>query len=188
MDAVHHTTSLLKRMEAGDADAAGELLPLVYGELRGLALGYMAGERMEHTLQPTALIHEAWMRMVADKNPDFANRAHFVGVAARAMRRILIDHARKRKALKRGSGAQRLPFDDALDAFEERAPDLLALESALERLETMDPELARIVELRFFAGATNEETAQSLDVSTRTVERGWKTAQAFLRAEIGEAS
>jgi RNA polymerase sigma factor (TIGR02999 family) len=104
------------------------------------------------------------------------------------MRRILIDHARRRKAQKRGDGARRLPIDDALDAFEERAPDLVALGVALERLERMDAELARIVELRFFAGATNEEIARALDVSTRTVERGWKTAQAFLRAEIAEAT
>ena len=187
MDA-HRTTLLLRRLDAGDEDAAGELLPLVYGELHDLARAYMARERMEHTLQPTALIHEAWMRLVGDETPEFVGRAHFIGVAARAMRRILIDHARRRKAEKRGAGADKLPFDEALDAFQDGAPDLVELDVALGRLEKMDAELARIVELRFFAGATNEETADALGVSTRTVERGWKTAQAFLRAEIDGAA
>ncbi len=173
-------------MADGDAAAGTELLPLVYEELHALARSYMAAERREHTLQPTALIHEAWLRMGGGEPAGWQSRAHFVGVAARAMRRVLIDHARKRDARKREGAAERLPLDAVLDVFETSGPDLIDLGGALDRLEAIDAELVKIVELRFFAGASNEDIARALAVSTRTVERGWKTAQAWLRAEIGD--
>ena len=182
------TTALLHRMAGGDARAAEELLPLVYAELHELARRYMSDERRQHTLQPTALIHEAWLRVQGDEQAPLQNRAQFVGVAARAMRRVLIDHARRRGADKRGGLAQRAPFEDALELYQREGPDLLALDEALQRLEAFDAELVKIVELRFFAGLGHDEIAQTLGVSTRTVERGWKTAQAWLRAELeGEA-
>ena len=176
-------TALLQRMAAGHADAAEELLPLLYGELHALASGYMAGERKHHTLQPTALVHEAWIRLTGDAQ-DWQNRAHFVGVAARAMRRVLVDHARRRNAEKRGGDLRRVGLDAALDLFEEAGPDLVVLNESLERFERVDPELARLVELRFFGGASSQDIAEVLGVSSRTVERGWKTAQAWLRADI----
>jgi RNA polymerase sigma factor (TIGR02999 family) len=179
------TTLLLKRMASGDSGAADELFPMLYGELHSLARGYMAGERRHHTLQPTALIHEAWLRLFGPDPQPYQNRGHFVGVAARAMRRVLIDHARKRGAEKRGGEAERLPLDVALDLFEDSGPDLLVLDEALERLAGFDPELSRMVELRYFGGVSAAEIAEGLGVSTRTVERGLKTAQAWLRAEMG---
>src|SRR5262249_31683920 len=145
---------------------------------------YMSGERAHHTLQPTALIHEAWLRMLGERSSEWNDRAHFLALAARAMRQVLIDHARRRDAGKRGGGEQRLALDAALEVYARRGPDLLVLEEALARLEQLDPQLGRIVELRFFGGASNEEAAVGLGVSTRTIERGWKTAQAWLRAEL----
>jgi RNA polymerase sigma factor (TIGR02999 family) len=169
------TTMLLRRASAGDPRASEELLPLVYGELHRLALSF---------LQPTALIHEAWMRLIGDPSPQWNDRAHFVALAARAMRQVLVDHARRRDADKRGGGAVREPLDAALELFEERSTNLLDLDSVLEKLRGLDPQLARIVELRFFGGASNEEIASALGTSTRTVERGWKLAQAWLRSEL----
>lgn len=183
----NRTTLLLRRMSEGDRDAGDELLALVHDELHALARGYMAGERREHTLQPTALIHEAWIRLAGEGESDWQGRAHFVGVAARAMRRTLIDHARKRGARKRDGAAERLPIEAALELYAEQGPDLLAIGDALDRLEAVDPELVRIVEMRYFAGAGTADIAAALSVSTRTVERGWKTAQSWLRAEIGGA-
>jgi len=181
------TTLLLGRIESGDRAAGEELLGLVYGELRDLARTYMANERAGHTLEPTALVHEAWLRLMGAEapGPGWADRAHFVGVAALAMRRVLVDHARRRAAEKRGGAARREPLDLLVETFESRGADLVALGEALERLEALDPELARIVERRFFAGATNAEVALDLGVSERTVERGWSTARAWLRAELG---
>ena len=176
-------TVLLRRLAEGESEAAEELLPLLYTELHGLAAGYMANERRQHTLQPTALVNEAWLRLLGDREP-WTSRAHFLGVAAQAMRRVLIDHARKREADKRGGGRERVGLDVALDLFEEQGPDLVALDAALSKFAALDPQLARIVELRFFAGASNQDVAEALAVSTRTVERGWKTAQAWLRAEL----
>lgn len=180
-----HTTRLLRRVAAGDLQAEGELLPLVYAELHELAGALMAGERRQHTLQPTALVHEAWMRMRGGEDLREADRARFVGVAAKAMRRVLIDHARRRNAEKRSGGRAQEPLDVALAAYAENGPDLLDLDAALARLEALDPQLSKIIELRFFGGSSNDETAAVLGVSTRTVERGWKTAQAWLRSEIG---
>jgi RNA polymerase sigma factor (TIGR02999 family) len=181
-----HTTRLLRRMAGGDAQAESELLPLVYSQLHELARALMAGERRHHTLQPTALVHEAWLRMRGGEEPTASDRAQFIGVAAKAMRRVLIDHARRRNAEKRNGGLAKEPLDAAIDLYTENGPDLLDLDQALQRLEALDPQLVRIIELRFFGGGTNDEAAVALGVSTRTVERGWKTAQAWLRAEIGE--
>lgn len=180
-----HTTVLLRRMEGGDAAAGDELFRLVYGELHGLARSYMAAERAEHTLQPTALVHEAWMRMIGAEEAGWNDRAHFTSVAARAMRRILIDHARRRSAAKRGSTPEREPLDDFVASYESRAVDLVALDEALDRLGELDPQLVCIVEQRFFARASTAQIAAGLDVSERTVQRGWLTAQAFLREELG---
>ncbi|HVS17741.1 MAG TPA: ECF-type sigma factor [Planctomycetota bacterium] len=187
MDA-QHTTLLLRRMAEGDAQAAAELLPLVWGDLHDLASAYMGAERVQHTLQPTALIHEAWLRVAGPGAADWNDRAHFMGIAARAMRRVLIDHARRRSADKRPSAAARVPLDGVLEVLEERGPDLLVLNEALERLDSVDGQLARIVEMRFFAGSSNAEVAAALGVSERTVERGWKTAQAWLRNAIGSSA
>ena len=178
------TVALLQRLELGDATAADELLPLVYQELHRLAGAYMRDERAGHTLQATALVHEAWVRMAGELEGGLESRSHFLGVAARAMRRVLIDHARRRDADKRGSGIAREDFERVLEVYRESAPDLLGLDEALERLERMDPQLARIVELRFFGGAQNREVAAALGISLRSVERGWQTARAWLRSEL----
>ena len=144
----------------------------------------MRNERSEHTLQATALINEAWMRMAGDLKGGVESRPHFIGVAARAMRRVLIDHARRRDADKRGSWAAREDFDRLLEVYRESAPDLIGLDAALEKLERMDRQLARVVELRFFGGAGNREVAAALGISLRSVERAWHTARAWLRVEL----
>lgn len=180
------TTRLLKRLANGDKAAGEELLPLVYTQLHQLAAAHMAGERRDHTLQPTALVHEAWLRLQGAEGEGWGGRAQFFAVAGRAMRRALIDHARRRNARKRDGGGEREPLDVALELFSEGGPDLLELDEALERLEALDPELVRLVEQRFFAGATHEEIARASGVSTRTVERSWKTAQTWLRAHLAE--
>jgi len=177
------TRLLLGRLAGGDQGAARELLPLVYDELHELASRLMVREGKGHTLQATALVHEAWLRLSGDSSLERAGREQFLGVAAHAMRRVLIDHARRRKAQKRGAGGERLPLDAALEAYS-AGRDLVELDEALERLEVLDPELVQIVEQRFFAGATHADIARSLGVSTRTVERGWRAAQVWLRAEL----
>ncbi len=179
---------LLRRLGAGDDSAGEQLLPLVYDELYGLARRYMARERTHHTLQATALVHEAWIRLSNDETPQWQNREQFIAIAARAMRRVLVDHARRRDARKRSGAAERLPFEALLELYEESGPPMVELDEALSRLGQVDPQLVRIVELRFFFGASNEDIASALSVSTRTVERGWKTAQAWLRAELDEAA
>ena len=179
-------TQLLQRMSAGDARAANDLMPLVYGELRAPAAGLLRDERARHTLQPTALVHEAYLRLAgAEASPAWEGHRHFLGVAAKAMRSVLVDHARRKPADKRGGGAERLPLEGIVAAFEERVPDLLALDEALDRLEAMDGELARLVELRFFGGLTIEETARALDASVPTVVRGWRVARLWLQREVG---
>lgn len=180
-------TRLLRRAGAGDAAAASEILSLLYGELKRLAGQLMHGEATGHTLQATALVHEAWMKLIgAGTMPQVEDRAHFLRLAARAMRRVLVDHARTRDRVKRGGGARREPLDDVVDAITLGAAfDLIALNDGLERLAALDDRSARIVELRLFAGLSIEETASALGVSTPTVERGWRVARLFLSRELG---
>lgn len=158
-----------------------ELLPSIYDELRGLARRCLARERRNHSLQPTALVHEAYMRLVAQRGPGFVSRAHFLGLAARMMRRILVDHARRRNASRRGGGSIAVTLDEDLVAAPEAGVDLLMLHEALAELSRLDPRQGRIVELRFFGGLTVEETAGILDISEPTVNRDWQTARIFLR-------
>ena len=158
-------------------------MPLVYGELRTTAASALRPERADHTLQPTALVNEAYRRLTGQKNVTWQNRAHFFGIAAQMMRRILVDHARKRQAAKRDASAWKVATADVDGA--DNAPELLALDRALEELEQIDPQQAKVVELRFFAGLTVEETAEVAGISPRTVKREWQTAKAWLRREIG---
>ncbi len=176
-------TRLVERHRAGDAAALDELLGVVYGELRRLAAWQMRVERDGHTLQPTALVHEAYLRL-AGEDPRWENRAHFFAVAAQVMRHVLVDHARARKADKRGGAATHVVLDEALDVATSQDVDVLALHEALERLASVDPQLARVVELRYFGGLTVPEVAEVVGVSRATVEREWVTARAWLRKEL----
>jgi RNA polymerase sigma factor (TIGR02999 family) len=176
-------TALLVRLSQGDDSVSDELLALIYGELRRLAAGRMARER-GHTLQPTALVHEAWVRMIDVPDRRFRSRAQFFSLAARAMRSVLVDHARRKGAERRGGGAVHVGLDEALDAAEERSIDFLALEEALLRLSSVSAQAARIVELRFFAGLEHAEIAELLGVSARTVERHWRAARVWLHDEL----
>ncbi|HKF42343.1 MAG TPA: sigma-70 family RNA polymerase sigma factor [Thermoanaerobaculia bacterium] len=179
-------TGLLRRWKEGDGRALEELMPIVYGELRRLAAHYLQIERSGHTLQPTALVHEAYLRLVDQKNVAWQNRAHFFGIAAQMMRRILVDHARRRAAQKRDAAAYRLDLEDP-GRPADREPELLAVHEALTELERLDARQARIVELRFFGGLSVEETAEAAGVSTATVKREWRTARAWLRRELDTA-
>jgi RNA polymerase sigma factor (TIGR02999 family) len=167
-----------------DRQSVDSLLPIVYQELRRLAAGYLRRERAGQTLQPTALVHEAYLRLMKDKPDRWKNRAHFCAIAAHSMRQILIERARARGAQKRGGARQRVTLDDALVAGGERSIDLLALDEAMERLAAFDPDQARLVELRFFGGLTVEETAQAMDISPATVKRHWTVACAWLAREL----
>jgi RNA polymerase sigma factor (TIGR02999 family) len=177
-------TELLQRSRGGDGPAVSELVPLVYGELRRIAARSLRRERPGHTLQATALVHEAYLRLLKDEHLSFQNRAHFLGIAARAMRQILVEHARARDADKREGGRRRITLDEAVAASATREVDLLALDEALERLAALDDRHARIVELRFFGGLTNEEAAEALGVSVATVKRAWTAARAWLFREL----
>ena len=181
-------TALLQDWSGGDRQALERLMPLVYGELRRLAASYLRSERRDHTLQPTALVHEAYLRLVDQRSTDWRNRAHFFGIAAQMMRRILVDHARRRHAAKRSGGTVPFEVETSDDVWLERGAELLALDAALTKLEGLDPDQARVVELRFFGGLTIEETAEAARVSPATVKREWRTARAWLRREIGGAS
>jgi RNA polymerase sigma factor (TIGR02999 family) len=181
-------TELLNRMAAGDADASARLLPVLYDELHTLAEREMRQPAATPTLQPTALIHEAWMRLVGGSPAHFANRTHFASVAARAMRSVLVDHVRRRQAEKRGGASARVQLDDVVELLAERAPHLLELDVALERLTQMDAQLGRLVELRFFGGLSVEETARVLGVSEPTVSRGWRVARMWLRNELEQTA
>src|SRR5918992_1070772 len=179
-------TQLLLAWGAGDQTAGERLLPAVYAELRRQAARAMRRESSEHTLQATALVHEAYLRLIDQRRVEWRNRAHFFGVAAQMMRRILVDHARARHAAKRGGGVKQLTLGDA-DAAEQDAQqglDLLALHEALERLASLDADQARLVELRYFGGLSIEETAEALDVSPATIKREWAIARAWLRREL----
>lgn len=176
----HDLTQLLQQAAAGDGDAAGQLLPLIYENLRMIAQQRMSGERAGHTLQATALVHEAYLRLIGDGAPPWVNRAHFFHAAAQAMRRILIEHARARGRQKRGGEYHRRPIERIDLAVEEHPDDVLALDAAICRLEERDERAARIVKLRFFAGLSIEETAEAMDLSPRTVKREWTYARAWL--------
>jgi len=177
-------TRILQAWGRGDQQAVDRLMPLVYGELRRLARHYLRRERPDHTLQPTALVHEAYLRLVDQRGVTWQNRAHFFGVAAQAMRRILVDHARRHHAAKRGGPAFKVWLDDVVIAAKERSDDLLALDDALNRLAAMDPRQGQIVELRLFSGLTVEETAEALGISPATVKREWTSAKAWLTREL----
>ena len=161
-----------------------ELLPIVYQELRRLAAAYLRREKPGQTLQPTALVHEAYLRLLKDRPDRWQNRAHFCAIAAHSMRQILIERARARGAAKRGGARPRVTLDEGLVAGEDRSIDLLALDEALERLAQLDPEQARLVELRFFGGLTVEETAEAMNISPATVKRHWTVAKAWLAREL----
>lgn len=173
-------TLILEALSTGDSHASEQLLPLVYQELRRLATARMGQESAGHTLQPTALVHEAWLRLVGGQKQSWANRAHFFGAAAEAMRRILIERARRKSRLKRGSGQALLDIAD-LDLIAAMPDDkVLLVDEALEQLKLEDPEKAKIVMLKFFAGLTNEQAAEILNVNERTIRRQWEFAKAWL--------
>lgn len=173
-------TVLLNQINNGDSTAPEELLPLVYDELRKLASGYLKNEHPDHTLQATALVHEAYLRLVDWEKVSWQNRAHFFAVSAQVMRHILVDHARKKKAEIHGGNLQKLALDEAISFSQSREVDLVDLDDALQELEKLDERQSKIVELRFFAGLSIEETAHALGVSTMTVSRDWNFAKAWL--------
>ena len=177
-------TQLLANWSAGDADAAAHLMPAVYAELRRMARQYLLRERGDHTLQPTALVHEAYLRLANQKDAHWQNRAQFFAVAGQLMRRILVDHARAHLAEKRGGYAEKIELNEAALAPEERAANLVALDDALTELATIDPRKSRVVELRFFGGLTIEETAEAMSLNSATVRRDWTFAKAWLHRAI----
>lgn len=177
-------TQLLERWSAGEQEALDQLMPLVYDELHRLAGAYLRRERRDHTLQTTALVNEAYLRLIDQRNPRWQNRAQFFGVAAQLMRRILVDHARAHRAAKRGGPQEDLSLSQARHFGETPDLDLLALHDLLEQLAEIDPDQSRIVELRFFGGLTIEETAEVMKISHATVEREWTMARAWLRREL----
>ncbi len=177
-------TRILNAIGGGDSKAAQDLLPLVYEELRKLAAHKMANEAPGQTLQPTALVHEAWLRLVGTENPQFEGRGHFFAAAAEAMRRILIDRARQKLSLKRGAGAARVNLEDLEVASAADDDTLLAVDEALTKLAREDPDSAEFIKLRFFAGMTNDEAAQALGIPERTARRHWSFAMAWLFREI----
>jgi RNA polymerase sigma factor (TIGR02999 family) len=177
-------TGLLIDWSKGDQEAFNDLMPLVYDELRRLASRYLRNERRGHTLQTTALVHEAYLKLVDQKNANLQNRAQFFAVAAQVMRHLLVDYARSRRAFKRGGDYCRLSLDEAGISSEEKDPDLLILNQALERLGAIDTQQSRVVELRVFGGLTVEETAEALGVSPRTVKREWSMAKAWLHKQM----
>lgn len=185
MESSENVTQLLVKWGDGDQAALEKLMPLVYSELRRLASNYLRRERQNHTLQPTALVNEAYLKLIDQRKPRWQNRAQFYGVAAQMMRRILVDHARQNKAAKRGgSEQQRLSITSAGQLGEKPDTDLLALHEALKELKTFDQQQERIVELKFFGGLSIEETAEVMGIGHATVERDWKMARAWLRRKL----
>jgi RNA polymerase sigma factor (TIGR02999 family) len=180
-------TRLLQAWRQGDREALESLIPLVYSDLHRMAERHLRAERPGHTLQPTAIVNEAYLRLVGGEAGDWQNRAHFFAAAARSMRRILVDHARSKKAKKRGGPGTRYMLDTAV-MVEPRAVDLIAVDDALEKLAALDPEQGRVVELRFFAGLTEGETAEALGISPATVRRKWLSAKAYLHRELAARS
>jgi RNA polymerase sigma-70 factor, ECF subfamily len=186
MDSSAEVTGLLLDLTQGNQEAAEKLIPVVYEELKRLARAYMRRERPDHTLQTTALVHEAYLKLISQKETIWKGHAHFVGVAAQLMRRVLIDHARGHSRTKRGGENVILPLDEALDFSPEHSEDLVRLDEALKRLARLDARQSRIVELRFFGGLGEEEIAELLGVSGRTVKREWAVAKAWLLSELRE--
>jgi RNA polymerase sigma-70 factor, ECF subfamily len=185
MDTAHpDVTSLLSELARGDQGAADRLMPLVYDELRRLARSYMRRERPDHTLQATALVNEAYLKLVRQREVNWQGRSHFFGIAAQLMRRILIDHARGHLRAKRGGTNVVLPLNEALAFSPEQSEELLRLDEALERLTKKDPRQAKIVELRFFGGLSVDEAAEFLEISPKTVKRDWALAKAWLHGEL----
>jgi len=182
----HHVTQLLRAWGDGDAGAFEQLVPLVYGELHRLARRYMAQERPGHTLQTTALVNEAYLRLVDSTHASWQNRTQFFAICAQVMRRILVDWARARQAAKRGGEAHPLELEEALVVSDKPGENLVALDDALRELAALDPRKSRVVELRFFGGLSVEESAEVLDVSVETVMRDWKFAKTWLRRELSK--
>lgn len=182
-----NVTQILESIKHGAPKAADQLLPLVYGELRKLAAARMANESPNQTLQPTALVHEAWLRLVGDDNPQFANRAYFFAAAAEAMRRILINNALRKRAVRHGGGQQRVDMEGLDVAAPVDDDKLLAVNDALDKLAAANPLQAQVVKLRYFVGMTNVETAEALDLSERTVKNYWAHARAWLLREMNTA-
>jgi RNA polymerase sigma factor (TIGR02999 family) len=182
----HRLTQLLVDWSNGKPAALAELMPLVDRELHRLAHHYMRQEKPGHTLQTTALVNEAYLKLVDQRQVHWKNRAHFFALSAQLMRRILVDHARKRKYAKRGGDADRISFDEGLPVSRERGADLIALDDALDRLAALDERKSKVVELRFFGGLSVEETAEALGVSPLTIKRDWKMAKAWLYNSLGD--
>ncbi len=178
----HEATQLLNRLSQGDGEASERLMAILYDELRDLARGHMMRERSDHTLEPTALVHEAWMRLARVEGDGWESRKQFFALASRVMRAVLVDHARNKNTEKRGGGAARVTLDGLADV--DRSDNVLDVDSALGRLTEADPDLAHLVELRFFGGLAMDEIARILDTPKRTVERRWSVASAWLRREI----
>jgi RNA polymerase sigma factor (TIGR02999 family) len=183
-DASGDVTQLLQQWSSGQKNALDKLMPVVYAELRKLARSYLRNERPDHTLQTTALVNEAYIRLIDQQNVNWQNRAHFFGIAAQAMRRILVDHARKKQAAKRGRGERKESFDEAKGTPDKKDVDLVALDDCLVSLEQTDERQCRIVELKYFVGLSVEETAEVLEISPATVKREWAMAKAWLRREL----
>ena|SRR4029079_16918886 len=178
-------TQMLIELTDGNHEVVDQILPHIYDELRRLAGSYLRRERQDHTLQPTALVHEAYMKLIDQRQVKWQNRAHFFGIAAQVMRRILMDHARKHKAEKRGGDADKLPLEDEILVVSTNSSDqLLALDEALRSLAELDPQKAKIVELRYFGGLSIEETAEVMGVSVPTINRQWRTAKAWLYGQL----
>ena len=188
MSAEHDVTRLLNQWAAGDQNAIDQLLPLVYRELHKMAKRYMAQQAPGHTLQTTAVINEAYLKLAAGAEPDWENRAHFFGVAAKAMRHVLVDHARHHHAAKRGGEVQMVPLDDNLAISAGAGSEMIALDEALTSLAKLDARKSQVVELRYFGGLSVEDTARTLKISPETVARDWKFAKAYLQGEIRRSS
>src|SRR5262249_25608356 len=172
------------QVRAGNQEAAEQLIPLIYNELRRMARGYLQRERPGQTLQATSLVHEAYMRLANGQEGPWQNRAHFFAIAANTMRRILVDHARRRLASQRGGGSRKVELDDSLLISNERLEDVIAVDEALQRLAKIDPRLSQLVELRYFTGLSVEDAAEAMGVSTTTLKRDWRSAKAWLTQEL----
>jgi len=184
MEQPENVTLLLAEVRKGNPEAEGKLIPLVYDELRKLAGSYMRRERENHTLQATALVHEAYLKLVRQDVPDWQSRAHFFGIAAQLMRQVLVDHARGHSRKKRGGGQEMVVFDDALALTPEKSLEVMKIDESLQRLTKLDPRQGKIVELRFFGGLTVEEAADVLGISPKTVKREWSVAKAWLHGDL----